>query len=196
MAVLDRRIKTINEVYSEIIFSELKRIRLSLKFLDEAVKCFTHGFPISCIVVSSALIERTLFYERRRRQPPKAGETMRHPNLGKLFRYLIDWNILNEKLLFRIERLGLKSMKEKGRSNETIKNEILRLRFIRTRNLFAHGKDLLIPIPLSHLLPEEEEALSNYGIERDEHFNPSIETISFVHLNRTLRFMKAYSEYI
>lgn len=121
---------------------------------------------------------------------------MRHPNLGGLFVKLIDWNILNEKLLFRIERSGLKSMKEKGRSNENIENEISKLRFIKTRNLFAHGKDLLIPIPLSHLLPEDEEALSNYGIERDEHLNPSIETISFVHLNRTLRFMKAYSEYI
>jgi len=196
MAVLDKRIETIKEIYSEILFSKLKRIRLCSRFLNEAVKCFTQGYSISSIIVSSALIERTLFFEKISRQPPKGGETMRRPTLGGLFINLIEWNILRDNLLFGIERLELELMKERGRSENTIKKNIRNLRFIETRNLFAHGKELLLPIQLSHLLPDVEDSLSSYGIDWDEFVNPSIETISFVHLNKTLRFMKAYSEFL
>ena len=121
---------------------------------------------------------------------------MRRPTLGGLFINLIEWNILRDNLLFGIERLELELMKERGRSENTIKKNIRNLRFIETRNLFAHGKELLLPIQLSHLLPDVEDSLSSYGIDWDEFVNPSIETISFVHLNKTLRFMKAYSEYM
>ena len=101
------------------------------------------------------------------RQPPKAGETMRHPILAGLFINLIDWNILRDNLLFGIERLSLELMKQRGISEDTVKRYIRNLRFIETRNLFAHGKEILLPIRLSHLLPDSEDSLSSYGIEWD-----------------------------
>ena len=196
MSAFNERISIINTLHSKINVSELTRIRLSSRYLDEAVKCFSQNLNISCIVVSSALIERTLFFEKVRRQPQKAGETMRAPNLGGLFKFFIEWDLLHEYLLFRIERLGLELMNERHRSRKTIAKEIYASRYIKTRNLFAHGKELLFPIPLSHLLPDNVESLSSYGIEFDEHFNPSISTVAFVHLNRTLRFMRAYSDFL
>jgi len=196
MSAFNERISILNTLYSKIYVSELTRMRLSSRYLDEAVKCFSQNLNISCIVVSSALIERTLFFEKIRRQPQKAGETMRTPTLGGLFKFFIEWDLLRENLLYRIERLNLELMNERGRSKQTIDKEICGSRFIKTRNLFAHGKELLIPIPLSHLLPDNEEALSSYGIEWDEFFNPSIDTIAYVHLIRTLRFMRAYSDFL
>lgn len=196
MSTINERISKINTLYSKIDVTELTRMRLSSTYLDEAVKCFTQNLTISCIVVSSALIERTLFFEKIKRQPQKAGETMRTPTLGGLFKLFIEWDLLHENLLFKIERLNLGLMNERCRSKQTIDKEISRSRFIKTRNLFAHGKELLIPIPLSHLLPDNREALSSYGIEMDELFNPRIETIAYVHLIRTLRFMRAYSDYL
>ena len=196
MSDINERISVINDLNSEIDISGLTRIRLSSRYLDEAVKCFSQNLTISCIVISSALIERTLFFERIRRQPQKAGETMRKPTLGGLFKFFIEWDLLRENLLYQIERLQLELMIERGRSKKAIDKEIFASRFVKTRNLFAHGKELLISIPLSHLLPDNTEALSSYGIEWDEFVNPSIETIAYVHLNRTLRFMRAYSDYL
>jgi len=196
MSAFNERISMINDLNSEIDISGLTGIRLTSRYVDEAVKCFSQNLTISCIVISSALIERTLFFERIRRQPQKAGETMRKPTLGGLFKFFIEWDLLRENLLSRIERENLELMIERGRSKKTIDKEIYSSRFIKTRNLFAHGKELLIPIPLSHLLPDNKEALSSYGIEWDEFFNPSIETIAYVHLIKTLRFMRAYSDYL
>ena len=77
-----------------------------------------------------------------------------------------------------------------------MKNRFINKKFIETRNLFSHGKELLIPIPLAHLLPDNEEPLSRYGIDFEEFINPDIETIAYIHLAKTLRFLKAHSDYI
>lgn len=196
MSAINERISMINDLNSDIDISGLNRIRLSSRYVDEAVKCFSQNLSISCIVISSALIERTLFFERIRRQPQKVGETMRKPTLGGLFKFFIEWDLLRENLRYRIERENLELMIERGRSNKTIDKEIYGSRFIKTRNIFAHGKELLIPIPLSHLLPDNREALSSYGIEWNEFINPSIETIAYIHLNRTLQFMRVYSDFL
>ena len=158
MSTINERISKINTLYSKIDVTELTRMRLSSTYLDEAVKCFTQNLTISSIVVSSALIERTLFFEKIRRQPQKAGETMRKPTLGGLFKFFIEWNPLRENLIYGVERKNLELMIERDRSKSRINKEIRNLRFIKTRNLFAHSKELLVPIPLSSLLPDKKEA--------------------------------------
>ncbi len=85
-------------------------------------------------------------------------------------------------------------MKEGGRKKETIERAISQLKYIETRNLFAYGKELLVQKHLSFLLPDNVESLSKYCIEWDEFVNPSVMTIAYVHLTKTLLFLKAYSK--
>jgi len=58
--------------------AEIKPLNLSLypfrknwhiQYLNEAVECFHKNLSISCIVVSSALVERTLFWQKYRFLP-------------------------------------------------------------------------------------------------------------------------------
>jgi len=87
-------------------------------------------------------------------------------------------------------------MIERGKSKKTIDKRRSGVKFVETRNLFSHGKELLLPIRLSHLLPHNGESLSKYSIDFTEWTNPSIETVAFIHLTKTLEFIKAYSVHL
>lgn len=49
---------------------------------------------------------------------------------------------------------------------------------------------------LTHLLPPDVYALSDYGIDSEEWNNPTFETVAYVHLSKTLRFAKAFADFI
>ena len=194
--------------------------RLHVQYLNEAVECFHKKLPISCIVVSSALVERTLFWQFIRQHPPKAGDTMTKirllngkgklreckPNLGFLFLKFADWGILFNSLLDKGEQESVKINRERKakecepekmkKLDKRFEDAFRKARYVETRNLFAHGKELLLPIPVTQLLPPNNYALSEYGIDSDEWFNPTLETIACVHLSKTLRFIKAFSDFL
>ena len=191
MSKFSERCSRINDLNAQIISSKLKPINYATSYLEEAVKCFHERLPISCIVVSSALVERTLFWQKIIEHPPK---TLREGNLGRLFREFVDWDILLNSLLDTDERLDLKLKKEKGVTEYKIKKTISKVRYVETRNTFAHGKELLLPMPLTQLLPANSYASSEYGINSKEWWNPTFTTIAYVHLSKTLRFMKAFTD--
>ena len=159
--------------------------------LTEAIKCFHVDMPIACIVVSSALTERTLFWQKAKRNPTeKAG--IKEP-LGGLFGDLWDFEILQNTLLDKDEQLDLRLKQERKRSLCDIKDMIGKAKYVQTRNLFAHGKLAMFPASFRHLLPANTFALSEYGIDQSEWDNPPLTTIAYVHLSKTLGFLKAVS---
>ena len=158
--------------------------------ITEAIKCFHADMPIACIVVSSALTERTLFWQRIKRNRPKAGSGIKK-NLGGLFRELWDFEILQKTLLDKDELCDLKLKQERKRSEDNIKRMMGNAKYVQTRNIFAHGKRTMFPIGLTDLLPANTFALSEYGIDQSEWNNPSMSTIAYVHLSKTLSFLKA-----
>ncbi|MGD9131964.1 MAG: hypothetical protein PVH73_10400 [Candidatus Bathyarchaeota archaeon] len=189
------RYSRINALNTKIDSTRLTQINYGSSFLDEAVQCFLRGLPMSCIVVSSALIERTLCWQKMRETPK--GVRIKGLNLGKLFKEFVDWDILQETLLDTDEQLDLKLKKERDVPKNKIQKWASKLRYVETRNLFAHGKDLLFsPMPLTQLLPADSYANSEYGIESEEWWNPNTTTIAYVHLSKTLRFMKAFTDFL
>ena len=206
MSKFSQRYLRINELKVQIISSKLEPINYATSYLEESVKCFHERLPISCIVVSSALVERTLFWQKIIQNPPKAGTGMRSPNLGHLFKEFMDWGLLHNSLLDGDERLNLKLVKERKAKecdpkkaekwDTKIGNIFSKARYVETRNLFAHGKELLVAMPLGHLLPADTYALSEYGINSEEWWKPTFETIAYVHLSKTLCFMKSFTGFM
>ncbi len=205
MSKFDKRFSRISDLKAQIITSRLTQIKYGASYLNEATECFHQHLPISCIVVSSALVERTLFWRKMKLKPLKAGETIRYgAKLGKLFKEFVDRNILFNSLLDADEQLNLKLMRERKskecniekakKLDKYIEKFPSKVRYVETRNLFAHGKELLIPMPLTHLLPADSYASSEYGINSKEWWNPTLTTIAYVHLSKTLCFMKALTD--
>lgn len=218
MSKFDERCSRINDLNAQIEPLRLEPIRYATSYLEEAVKCFHERLPISCIVVSSALVERTLFWQFIKQHTPKAGDTMTKiklpnrkgklkkctPNLGFLFWKSADWDILFNSLLDRDEQTNIKGIREeKAKVCEPEKTQKLErhlrdafynAKYVETRNLFAHGKELLLPMPLTQLLPADTYASSEYGIDSKEWFKPTFETVAYVHLSKTLRFMKDFTD--
>jgi hypothetical protein len=180
---LDKKIKT----------SRLEQINYGSSFLSEAVQCYLQELPMSCIVVSSALVERTLCWQKMLETP--RGVKVKKLTLGNLFIQFMDWDVLQKTLLDTEEQLELKLKKERGRTENEIKEWMSNVRYVETRNLFAHGKDLLFsPMPLTQLLPADSYADSKYGIRSEEWWNPNIATIAYVHLSKTLSFIKVFTD--
>ena len=121
---------------------------------------------------------------------------MKHPTLGGLFIHFQEWGVLLENLLDYEERLDIQLGIERGRTQKETDKRISRVKFVETRNIFSHGKELLLPINLPHLLPDIGESLSKYFIDSTEGINPDIETVAYVHLTKTLEFIKAYSVHL
>jgi len=206
MPQFSERCSKIEDLKAQVNQLGLTRIHLHKEYFEQAIKCFHKHLPIPCIVVSSALVERTLFWWKINLKPLRAGKTFRYgANLGKLFKEFADWDILQNSLLDADERLNLKLMKErKTEESDTkkiqkwdrkIENISFKAHYVETRNLFAHGKELLLPMPLTQLLPADAYAQSEYGISSEEWWSPTVTTIAYVHLSKTLRFMKAFTDY-
>src|SRR5208337_3798643 len=168
--------------------AEIKPLNLSLypfrenrhiQYLNEAVECFHKDLPISCIVVSSALVERTLFW-RKIQIPSIAPKTLSEGSLAKLFREFIDWDILLNSLLDEDERRNFRFVREKQPHEKEIRKTISEFRYIQIRNIFAHGSGLLFPwSSLAHLIPPTTLALSEYGIDSKEWMHPPLMTIAY-----------------
>jgi len=125
------------------------------------------------------------------------GVKVKELTLGRLFMEFADWDVLQKTLLDTEEQLDLKLKKERGLTENKIEKWISKVRYVETRNLFAHGKDLLFsPMPLTQLLPSDSYADSEYGIRSEEWWNPNTATIAYVHLSKTLSFIKAFTDFL
>lgn len=186
------RCSRIDALKSEIKPLHLTLFDLHVPYVNEAVECFHKQLPVSCIVVSSALIEICLCWEHWRRK--SEGERRNIPEeefsnvtLGKLFREFSNSDVQIEKLLDFDEREKLKT---------TGKLDIKSIRFIKTRNKFAHG-DLVHHISLCTLISGHETDWLDYGIDSFEEWaNASLETVAYVQLLKTLRFMKTLTNFL
>lgn len=216
MSSFSERGSRISKLNAEILPIRLQRgseftpFKWDTLFRNEAIECFQRHLPISCVVVSSALVETALIWELYQRKRGKEKKT--DPNkfrgnydLGALFKEFIVSDVPLEKLLDADEHL------------ETLRKDFEQIpyvKYVSTRNSFAHGNIIfpathlspLIPLNghkfdrgdffyprtyLSHLLPFNSQELIAYGIKGKE---PVFETIAYVHLSKTLRFMKAFAD--
>ena len=199
MQKFDERCSRLTDLNKEIKPLRLTPFNYDILYRNEAVKCFHQHLPISCVVVSSALVETCLCWEFFRRKPKKERKTIeldefRFVTLNSLFDEYIGTEIPLESLMdadepqfMTIEDLKKKSKKER-------KKALGKIRYIATRNKFTHG-DLLYPLThLSALIPYNEQELKDYYIDKKDWWNPTLEDVAFVHLSKTLRFMKAFTD--
>ena len=183
----------------EYLKAEIKPLRLTLfnlhvPYLNESVESFRKNLPISCILVSSALVETCLCWEHWRRKPEENRKNIkidefRGDTLGFLFGKSVDSDIPLDKLLDFDEREELEK-----RQNKEKQKYIKSVRYVFTRNKFAHA-DLVHNISLCTLISGYEQDWLDYGIDNfDEWLNASLETVAYVQLLKTLRFMKAFTD--
>lgn len=180
--------------------NQIKPLRLTpfnwhVQYLDETVKCFHSNLSISCIVVSSALVETCLCLEHFRQNPKETIglEEFRGDSLNKLFDFFLDTDMPLEFLMDSDEDIvALKKMKKKER-----KKRISEIKYVKTRNVFAHGDLFYQVINLQTLLPYGKKELQEYGIEEWKLSGTlGLRTVAYVHLSKTLRFMKAFTDWI
>lgn len=195
MSKFDEQCSRINDLNAQIKQLRLTPFSYNIKYRNEAIKCFCEHLPISCIVVSSTLVEACLKWERFRRKPLKERKVIkldefgRGYTLGALFSKFIDSDVPLEKLLDADEDIELlRRMKEKERGAK-----IGKLRYVMIRNKYAHG-DLFYQVPLPcSLISGHEQDWGEYGIDYNEWVEATFETVAYVHLFKTLRFMKAFA---
>jgi len=182
--------------------AQVKSLRLTpfnwhIQYLDEAVKCFHQYLSISCIIVSSTLVEVSLCWEKFRfRQNPKkivTDEEFRRNNLNNLFDFFLDKVTPLEFLMDSDENIASLRKMEKKERIEQIRN----IRYIRTRNKFVHGDLFYQAINLQSLLPTDKKELQEYNI-KDWKLGGTLElrTVAYVHLFKTLRFMDAFTNWV
>lgn len=187
----------------DLLKSKVKPLRLTpfdwdTTYRDEAVKCFEKNLPISCIVVSSALVETCLAWEYFSNYPKEKiakimSQKFDRSSLAKLFGKYLNSNIPLKLLMDSDEDIeDLRKLKQNERGNK-----ISCLRYIRTRNKFAHGdlfyKEECWRFAHRDLLPKNKQELLDYGIDNAERENPTLKTIAYVHLSKTLKFMEAFT---
>jgi len=179
-------------------------------YRNEAIQCFRRHLPISCIAVSSALVETCLLLEHIKRYKPikKGNEKNSFGNKDQLCSLFTE---------FLISDVPLERLLDSDEDIEELQNkvkEISQVKYILTKNIFTHGNvlypatqvspltplnenkfdlgDLIYPSTLfSTLLPFNRRELLAYGIKGDE---PLLETVAYIHLFKTIRFMKSFTE--
>jgi len=168
-----------------------------IQYLDEAIECFRKNLPISCIIVSSALVETCLSWEKWRRKPEEQRihitiREFRSGNLTTLFHEFIDSDIPLNKLLDTDELKNLGELKKEGKQKT-----ITPVRYIMVRNKFAHG-DLFHHIFLpATLISGHEKDWLDYGIDDySEWLEASLEIVAYVQLLKTMRFIKAFTDFL
>lgn len=154
-----------------------------LMYLEEAVGSFINDFFISSIVASSALVECSLFLEfiRVNKKYQKAGTVLpSNISLGVLFDYFKASKVPLECLLDNLEELEKPS----------------EIKYVQIRNKFTHGDMWRAVSNPSLYLPISDEA-QQYGINIEEYLSPEggkwvFENISYIQLNKSLRFMNQF----
>lgn len=199
MLRFDERCSMISDLNKQIKPLRLTPFKWDILYRNEAVKCFHQHLPISCVVVSSALVETCLCWEHFRRKPKEERKTIeldefRFVSLNSLFDEYIDSDIPLESLMDTDEPQFTAIEDLKKRSKKERREAISRIRYVLTRNKFTHGDLFYLRVSLSNLIPFNKEELIDYGIEDKEWWNPSFETVAYVHLSKTLRFMKAFTD--
>jgi len=211
MSNFSGRCARIERLDGQIMPLKLEGFKWDALYRSEAIQCFQQHFPISCIVISSALVETCLSWELFRKDSNEKEKTaaneLKWDNLSYLFKEFVDSNVPLEKLLDSDE-----NMRDFRNDANTIPN----IKYILTANMFACGGIInpisrispLIPADghkfdqgdffypstyLTSLLPFKKEELIAYGIDFDE---PILETVAYVHLFKTLRFMKAFTDLV
>jgi hypothetical protein len=178
-------------------------------YRNEAIQCFRRHLPISCITVSSALVETCLLFEHiKKEKHNKKGSENSFGNRDQLCSLFME---------FLISDVPLERLLDSDENIEELQNkvkEVSQVKYILTKNIFNHGNilypathvspltplnenkfdpgDLIYPSTLfSTLLPFNRQELLAYGVKGDE---PLLETVAYIHLFKTLRFMKSFTE--
>jgi hypothetical protein len=211
MSNFSERCTRIKGLEGQIMPLKLDGLRWDALYRSEAIRCFQQHFPISCIVISSALVETCLAWELFRKdsneKEKKVGNELKWGNLSSLFKKLVDSNLPLEKLL---------DSDENTQDFRSDANTIPNIKYILTANMFVCGGianpiSLISPLIPTHsnkfdqgdffypktylisLLPCKNGELIAYGIDFDD---PILETVAYVHLFKTLRFIKAFSDLV
>ena len=157
-------------------------------YAEEAVKSFNQGYNISCILTASALVECLLFWEYKRKNPNsmKAGAPLKEKgdSLWKYLQYLAKRGVPINDLLFKHE--------------DKLENPS-DVRFVETRNLFAHG-DLLQVVRMPPICYPTSDEASDYGILDEEYFEShpksGFENIAYIQLSKGLKFAITFTNYL
>ena len=157
-------------------------------YAEETVKSFNQGYNISCILTASALVECILFWEYKRRNPNsmKAGAPLkeRGDSMWKYIQYLSKRGVPINDLLFKHEK------KLENPSD---------VKFVETRNLFAHG-DILQVVRMPPLCYPISDEASDYGIQDEEYFNlhpkSGFENIAYIQISKALKFANTFTNYL
>lgn len=190
------RCSEIERLKAEIRPLHLALFDLHIPYLTEAAECFNKKLPISCIIVSSTLVEICLCWEHWRRKPEDhrkniPNDEFKRDTLGPLFCEFSDSDIPLGKLLDFDEKEELGKLE-----NREKRSYIKSVRYILTRNKFAHG-DLVHNITLCTLVSGHEKDWLDYGIDNSEEWmNASLETVAYIQLLKTLRFIKAFTDFL
>lgn len=184
--------------------AQVKPLRLTpfnwhSQYLDEAVECFLQGLSISCIVVSSTLVEVSLCWEEFRQKfilnsaKIVSDREFDRVSLKTLFNFFLDKSVPLELLMDSDEDItALRKMNESDR-----KKQISNIRYVKTRNKFAHGDLFYQVINLQPLLPSNKKELQEYNIKDWQlSGNLGLRTVAYVHLSKTLRFMNAFTDWM
>jgi hypothetical protein len=165
-----------------------------IQYLDEAVKCFHQNLPISCIIVSSTLVETSLIWERFRQNPKAVREKdSRRLSLNKMFEFFLGTNVPLEFLMDSDEDIASLRKTEKKETKEHIRN----IRYVKTRNKFAHGDLFDQVIDYQTLLPSDKKEMEKYNIKEWQLGGKSgLRTVAYVHLSKSLRFIDAFTKWV
>lgn len=165
-------------------------------YLDEAVRCYCHQLYIACIVVSSALLETCLFMECFKLGIIGKKGTVLSQRLSKS-------DFIKAGSLTRLIGTLSKTIEKRGIPLELIlhDDEDLdrpnRLRYIKRRNKFHHGEGFHPIANPSDFLPSNQNEIKRYNLDNIEGIDITqilFEKMAYIHLSKTLEFLKKFSD--
>jgi hypothetical protein len=142
--------RIITDLFNEIQLLNIGPYNYWYTYFEEAVYCFLKKHYIASVLVSSATVETVLFWEYVRKkyesikdvvvleQTPKGKLKTENLTLSLLFNEFVKTEIPLTQLLEENEREFFRSVQEIGDKNKR-RSALGRLKFIETRNKFAHA---------------------------------------------------------
>lgn len=191
MSTLQEHERTITDLFGQIPVVDLGPYNYWYAYLQEAVYCYFDKRYIASILVSSATVETSLFWEYFRKKHENLRGVVRIPELtlplSDLFDHFRDSEIPLRLLLDSDEVDFFQSTKNaEGRKKR--KEAINRLRYIKTRNKFAHAEIFEIVASL------KLEQFRNTCRDFDQPYlmTEELENFSYSQLYKTLSFMNGF----